>query len=126
MASSPNTWNVDDPIYITLFLADPTTEAGLTGKASKITLIIQRLSDDKYWTGSAWSATKTNLTMTEEDATNLPGTYTYTLSAAANNQADFYRVFSTVDDPPDFNGNQDTELHMSRDLEVRVYESESE
>lgn len=49
---------------------------GLTGLT--ISLLIMRLSDSQYWTGLAWSATPTELTMTEKDSTNFPGDYEYT------------------------------------------------
>ena len=123
MTSTPNIWNISDAIQIELFVGNPNTGAGETGEASNITLTIQRMSDNKYWNGLSWTSSSTNLTMTEIDATNQKGRYTYTLAGSANNQADKYIVHAIVDDPPLFEAMDAYELHVSRE-NIRTYESE--
>lgn len=124
MTDGPLEWNIGDPIHIELFVANPLTNQGVTGlTSSEITLNIERASDSKYWSGSAWASTSTDLTMTEDDN----GRYTYTLSASGNTQEDRYIVYARVDYPSVFglDGAETFEIHRSRYLDVRVYESET-
>ena len=124
MANGPTTWDINEAITIDLLVLDPLTGLGLTGQTSFITLKIRRSSDNKYWTGSAWSSSVSTVSMIEVDLTNEPGRYIYTLSAVANAQADRYFVFSNVNNAPTLVGD-DMETHVSRDLSVKVYESEA-
>lgn len=126
MTNSPYIWDIDELIPFELFVADPSTGIGLTGQVANITFTIQRFSDNRYWTGSAWSTSLTTLTVTEVDATNQKGRYTFTLSAAANNQADKYIAHAVVINLPLINSSENYELHVSRNLEVRVYESKAD
>ncbi len=123
MTSGPKIWNIGESIPIEIFVLNPSDSSGLTGQVANITFTIQRFSNNQYWTGSAWSVTLTPLTVTEVDETNQKGRYTYTLSAAANAQADKYIAHTIVDNAPLIDGAEDYELHVSRDLEVRIYES---
>ena len=124
MAEGPHLWDIGDPIVVEIFIADPLTGFGLTGQTSYTEVTIQRDSDANWWTGSEWSTTRTALTPAEADSTNEPGRYTYTLpSAAGNVQADRYVVHVKVDNPPTVQGSS-YEVHVSREQDVRVYESE--
>lgn len=117
-------WDVGENITIDLLILDPATALGLTGQASNITLRIRRSSDNKFWTGSAWSSTASSVSVTESDATNEPGRYVYTLlGSTGNTQADRYFVHSRISNAPTIEGD-DIELHISKDLTVRVYEAE--
>ena len=124
MSDQPNIWNIDELIPIELFVADPTEGTGLTGQVSNITLTIQRFSDNRYWDGSGWVVSLSPLTVTEVDSTNQKGRYTFTLSAVANAIADKYIAHVIVNNPPLLNNSETYELHVSRNLDVRVYESE--
>ena len=124
MTSGPRIWDIGEAIPFELFVADPSDGSGITGQVANITFTIQRFSDNKFWTGSAFSSTLTTLTVTEVDSTNQQGRYTFTLPASANNQADKYIAHAIVDNPPLIDGAENYELHTSRDLDLRVYESE--
>lgn len=118
------TWNINENIPITVFVADPITGNGLTGQSSYITLTIQRATDRKYWNGSTWQVASYDLTMAEVDASAEPGVYKYTLSGSTGNtQQDSYTAYATVDNPGTVTG-QNIEIHISRDSSVKVYESE--
>ncbi|MFA5023449.1 MAG: hypothetical protein WC523_00630 [Patescibacteria group bacterium] len=121
MSDSPLIWNISESIPIDLFVADPNTSKGLIGQAGFITLTIQRFSDSKYWTGSAWSSTLTALSFSEVDSTNQPGRYLYTLSAIANSSANKYITHASISNPPIIEGDS-YEIHASRDLVVDVYD----
>jgi hypothetical protein len=54
---------------------------GLTGQTP--TISIQRRSDSKWWDGSAWQNAKQAITMTQTDAVNLPGDYSYAFNQAS-------------------------------------------
>lgn len=123
MVDGPNVHDVDAEINIELFIGDPNTGLGLSGQASFTEVTIQRDSDLRYWTGTAWSATRTTLTPTEVDGTNQKGRYTTTLPASGNTSADRYVVHTKVNNPPTVEG-EDYEVHISRSTAVRVYESE--
>lgn len=49
---------------------------GLTGAQLNM-LTLMRRSDGKYYDGAAWQMNKTDLAVTEQDATNSPGLYFY-------------------------------------------------
>lgn len=119
--SGPNVWDINENIIANILVTDPSTGLGLTGQASYITLKIRRTSDDKYWNGSNWKSSVQTLSVTETDAANEPGLYTYTLTG--NNSANKYFFHITISNPPTIEAN-DSEIHVSRDLTVRVYESE--
>lgn len=123
MTDGPHIWNVSENIIFELFVASLSDGTGLSGQSPYTSLFIRRDSDGKYWTGNAWSSTLTTLDMTEYDATNQAGRYIYILSAAANSQADRYVGYITIDNAPTAQGNA-TEIHVSRDQDVKVYESE--
>lgn len=55
------------------FLIVNGTGVGATGQTP--TAVIKRRSDSQYWTGAVWQAGFISIVMTEEDATNLPGSY---------------------------------------------------
>ena len=123
MVDGPNVWNIDEQIIFEVFIGDPSTGLGLTAQQSFTDLTIQRDSDSQYWTGSAWSAIRTLLTPNQVDSTNEPGRYNFILPATANNQTDRYVLFVKVDNPPTVEA-EGYEVHVSREQDVRVYESE--
>lgn len=124
MAGGPHIWNIGDDIISELLVLDPSTGEGLTGKVSKITLTIKRDSDTKYWSGTQWVSSRTELSVFEVDPTNEPGRYTFNLpGSTGNNKADRYVMFFRIDDPPTVEG-IDVDVHVSREQDVRLYESE--
>ena len=128
MSDSPRMWNIGDEIPFEVFVVDPITQGqGLTGQASYISLTVKRESDGTFWDGSAWvpaAPTPPALSVAEVDATNEPGCYRYTLPAAANDQADLYSGHAAINNPGLPLVADNYELHVSRDLTVRVYEAE--
>lgn len=124
MVDGPFIWDVDENIPIELFIGDPSTGAGVSGQAAFITLTIQRDSDSRYWTGISWVAPRTTVSVTEFDAVNEPGRYTYLLSGIANSVATRYFVRALIDNPPMFDAVPSSEVHVSRITDVKVYESE--
>lgn len=52
---------------------------GLTGLSP--IAVLKRVSDGKFWSGSAWQVASANLAMTEVDDTDQPGLYRYALPA---------------------------------------------
>lgn len=123
MTTGPNTWNVGSKITIEVFIGDPNTGLGLIDQESYSDLTIRRDSDSLYWSGSAWLASRTTLTLTQPDSTNEPGRYNFVLSAAGNTTADRYVAFVTVNNPPLIEGHA-VEAHVSTQQDVRLYESE--
>jgi len=124
MTDGPNVWDIGDDINIELTLNDPVDGTGLTNQQAFITLTIQRVSDFRYWTGSAWSPTPATLSMTQADATYQPGRYFYVLPGTGGNiQADKYVAHVNVDNPPTVQGDA-YEVHVSRQQAVRFYEAE--
>ena len=125
MAEGPNIWDIHDDIVLEIFVADTTTGDGIAGQTAYIDVTIRRDSDAKYWAGNAWSNTRTLLVPTEADSTNQPGRYTYTLSGTPGNvRADRYVMHVVVDNPPLVEGTA-YEVHVSREQDIKVYESES-
>jgi hypothetical protein len=122
------TWEINKDITVNLFVTDPDTGEGLTGQVSFISLTIRRSVDDFYWTGSIWTSTVTTLTMTENDATNSPGRYSFILDKTGNTQANAYIAHAHIENPPTITG--DTyEIHVSQlpfavASDLRVYEAE--
>ncbi len=124
MADGPNIWNIGDDIVLEIFIADVTTGLGLTGQDGYVDVTIRRDLDANWWTGSAWSTTRTVLTPTEADDTNQPGRYTYTLPGTGGNvQADRYLMHVSVSNPPTVEGSS-YEAHVSRQQDVHMYEAE--
>lgn len=123
MADTPLVWDLNQDIIIEIFVTNPNTSLGLTGQTSFITLTIERNSDSKFWSGSAWGSSSINLTVTEVDSTNQPGRYNYMLTG--NTQADRYIAHVNINNPPTIQADA-YEVHISRNLDVRVYESEAE
>lgn len=124
MVDGPFIWDVGDPISFEIFVGDPDTGIGLTGQAGFITLTIQRDSDSRFWSGSAWVVTRTTVSPTEVDAINEFGRYRYVLSGITGNViATRYVVHANIDNPPTIQG--DTyEVHVSRITDVKIYEAE--
>ena len=125
MVSSPNIWNISEDILVDLFVGDPNTGLGLTGQSGFITLTIEKRSTSLFWNASAFiSATPVSLTMTEVSSTNSPGLYRFVLSGTTGNtEAAVYLMHASVNNAPTVEG--DTyEIHVSRNTDVRVYESE--
>jgi len=123
MFDSPKIWDLEEDIIIDMMITNPETARGLTGQVSYIALTIRR-SDGQYWTGSAWTGTVTDLTVSETDSTNEPGRYNYTLDGATGNTtATTYYAYLSIDNPPTIEADG-VEIHVSRDLVVRVYENE--
>lgn len=56
--------------------------AGETGLSAVIR--IARMSDDNFWSGSAWGASPSDPAMTEYDSSNLPGLYYYDFSVPSD------------------------------------------
>lgn len=124
MTDNVHIWNVNEDIIIELFIASPSTGNGLSGQKNFTVVTITRGSDGKYWTGLAWSSTRTELTPIEPDATNQPGRYNITLPGSTGNiNANRYLVHANVSNPPTVEGDS-FEVHVSREQDVRVYESE--
>jgi len=124
MSFDPNVWEIGENITIELFVADPNTGEALTGQTSFITLTIRRDSDSKYWTGIIWTSGLTNLSVSEVSAANNPGRYIYVLFGAnGNNTKNRYVAHAHIINPPFLNFD-DYEIHVSRTVDVRVYESE--
>lgn len=125
MSDGPNIWNIGDDIVLEIFIADIVDGSGLTGQDGYTEITVRRDSDYKYWTGSAWSNTRTTLGPFETDSTNQPGRYTYTLPGTGGNiQADRYVFSVVVSNSPLVEGTS-YEVHVSREQDVRVYESEA-
>ena len=124
MSDGPKIWEVGEDIIIDLAVVNPNDGLGLLDQQSFIELVIQRLSDNKFWNTSAWVTTRTTLTMSQADRTNQPGRYTFTLPGTGGNiQADRYLAFSEIANAPTVEG-QTFEIHVSRTTSVRIYESE--
>lgn len=62
--------------------------AGVTG--ATISLAIRKDSTGYWWSGSAFQATHTTVTMTETDSANLPGVYHYDFTPL---ETDFTAIF---------------------------------
>jgi len=123
MAEGPHIWNIGDDIVLELFVANPNTGLGISGQTGFIEVTVRRDSDTKYWSGGSWEAAKTLLTVTEMDATNEPGRYTYTLNGTGGNvQADRYVFHVKVDNPGTVEGSS-YEVHVSREQDVKLYEA---
>jgi hypothetical protein len=116
-------WKVGEAVETYLQVVDPGTKLGLPGKLPCIQFSFSRISDDLYWTGTSWGAGFTTVPLEEVDKDNRPGLYRFTLPASANGQIETYIAFVTVDIPDVFYG-QISEVHRSRDLDVRIYEAE--
>lgn len=124
MSNGPYIWNVGDDIIAELLVLDPINGEPLTGQVPYITLTIKRDSDTKYWSGTAWVASRTELSVFEVDATNEPGRYTFNLpGSTGNNRADRYVMFFRIENPPTIDG-ANFDVHVSREQDVRIYESE--
>lgn len=125
MTETPNTWDVGEEIPVVIFIADPVDNFGVPGQVAFITLSVTRSSDGKYWSGVDWVSSYTPQSVTEVDATNQPGLYSFTLPAAANTQADIYIFQGLMNNPalPSAAGGN-YEIHRSRTTDVRVYEAE--
>lgn len=65
---------------------------GITGQA--VNILIQRKADNYYYTGSTWSATLTELSMTKKSDTDYPGVHTYDFTPVT---ADVYVVTYRID-----------------------------
>jgi len=78
-------------IYVTALDSAGAGETGAT-----IDLSIRREDDNTFWNGTIWT-TYTTVTMTEVDATNLPGLYSYNLSAAPSADTVLYILATTAD-----------------------------
>ncbi len=76
---------------------DPVT--GLTG-AQLDMLTLMRESDGKYWDGNSWETAKTDLAVTEQNATNSPGLYYYTSPALAEDEYIFILTTSDAYNSP--------------------------
>lgn len=126
MADGPHTWGLNEDIIVELFVGDPNTGKGLTGKSGVITLTIKKRLTNSYWNGSTYgSVTPFALTMTEVSAVDKPGLYRYILPSTANTQVDEYFTHASVSDFPTVEGD-DYAVHIVRDPNptVKVYESE--
>ena len=77
--------NVTERVYFNLLDSSGNAVTGLSGGDLDI-LTIMRKSDGKYYDGAAWQTTKTDLTVTEQDATNSPGLYHYTTPSLAEDE----------------------------------------
>lgn len=123
MAETPLIWDIGENIIIEVFIIDPNTSFGLTGQSGFMTLTIQRSSDGKYWAGGLWQTSPSNLILVESSSVNQPGRYNYNFSG--NSQADHYVAHVNINNPPTIQGDS-YEVHISRNLDVRVYESEAD
>jgi hypothetical protein len=117
------TWNIGESIPINLLVYDPDSGEGLTGRAGLITLTVQRADDLRFWNGSNWIATLTELSMAEIDSTEEKGRYEYVLPSTANQVASRFYAHAAINDPPTIVSDS-YELHVSRDLTTSFYESE--
>ena len=124
MTETPNIWNVGDEIPFELFVMDPVTNLGLAGQTTFIAFSVKRLSDNNYWSGSAWVGTLSPLSVSESDPTNEKGRYTFVLDSAANNQPDVYLFHAKINNPAVPISGENYEQHKSRVTDVRVYEAE--
>jgi len=124
MVDGPYIWDVGDAINFELFVGDPDTGVGLSGQTSFMTLTIQRDSDSRFWSGTAWVVSRTTVSFTEVDATNEPGRYKYTLSGITGNViATRYVGHANINNPPTIEGDS-YEVHVSRITDVKIYEAE--
>lgn len=88
------------------------TGAGSTAQTP--TAIIRRRSDSKFWNGATWQTGVAVHILTEEDATNLPGTYYYDFDhTTAGGEANEYLVRYTNTAAPPLMGT-DEEQHVFR------------
>jgi len=72
---------------------------GLGNPGQTPVVAIKRRSDSKYWTGVSWQVGYTTIGMTEEDPTNLPGSYFYSFnqaSAGGSNEEYLVRYMNIV------------------------------
>lgn len=126
MTETPNVWDINEDIPFELFVVDPVTGLGVTGQTAFITLSIKRLSDDLFWNTTVWASGFAGLSVTEPDATNQPGRYTFVLDGpTGNDQEDVYLFRAVVANPslPNING-ENYEQHKSRTSNVVVVEAE--
>ncbi len=65
--------------------------SGVTGQTPSI--IINKTSDNTYFTGSGFSGTVVQLPMTEVDSVNQPGLYTYTFDQSIDNTEQNYNLY---------------------------------
>lgn len=102
----------------------------LTGSAPLVS--IRRYSnisgnlDNYYWDGSSsFTATPTFLSMSEVDATNSPGLYTYKFEQSSIQQEIHYNVYYKNDNPVGFSVENHIVTNSVTDVsDLRVYESE--
>lgn len=117
-------WNINEDIIIDILITDPNTGLGLDGQVSYMNVKIRRASDNLYWNGTKWAAGVTELTPSESDSVNEPGRYVYILpGSTGNTSANKYYIYVGISNPPLIEGN-DTEVHISRSTDLRVYEAE--
>lgn len=76
-------YRVGDTYYAGALFLD-STGAGITGESPVVH--IRRASDGMFWTGSGYSATPTDLAMTEVSAANAPGEYLYAFTPTTAGQ----------------------------------------
>lgn len=78
--------NKSERVYPNL-LVDSTGNlvTGLTGAQLNM-LTLMRQSDGKYYDGAAWQINKTDLAVTEQDATNSPGLFYYDTPVLAEDE----------------------------------------
>ena len=84
MGQSYYKWRVEHDVnlFLQLFETSGSDQVGSTGKTPEVAIRRHRLLDgtsldDYYWDGAIFTATPTWLLMSELDATNTPGLYTY-------------------------------------------------
>ena len=117
------TWGLNETIEINLFVGDPESSQGLVGQVPYLVLTIQDQSTNNYWNGTSFNTPVAPLTFTEVDQVNQPGRYTYLLPATMNTTPNRYVAHSFINNPPLLVGDS-YELHVTRDLLLKVYESE--
>ena len=123
-------WSIANDVVLNLQLVD-TDGTGLTGAAPLVS--VRRLKslngvilDGYYWNSASFVSTPTFLSMSEYDATNTAGLYTYTFSQSLEQNEYIYSIYYQHDtDPVGF----DFETHyfvntLTGSGDVSIYESE--
>ena len=124
-------WDLETSIPLFLEIAN-SNGVGVTGSDPHVA--IRRYSTDNgvlldnyYWNGTGFTVTPTSASMTQVDATNYPGLYTYFFSQSLVQSGTLYNVyFKHNSTPVGFS----TERHVflsgadGSTVTVRLYESE--
>lgn len=91
-------WGTADDVTLALRLFDPATGLGLTGKTPEVSIrryweVRGAALDNYFWNEVDFQAAANWITMSEEDATDSPGTYTYQFEQTLVDESWIYLVY---------------------------------